>query len=219
MENESVFPDMSLTVLSNAGDTMLFADDLYRDYPDGIKLVPLLLTSEVTAAAPMESGNEYKLYINIIDKKGEGKFSAEYAFKVVPDAKIVIESTNVGFDEIYLYSVEQERVIVDNKVKKDETTYFVFEGLTGFIEEGGMVFPGLSLRGTDMGGKLIFDFEDLFADYSETGLSFEDFNKRVLSNFSLSGVELLNPLRCEVLIWDKKGDAKIKSYTDLEVSQ
>ncbi len=219
MENESVFPDMSLTVLSNAGDTMLFADDLYRDYPDGIKLVPLLLTSEVTAAAPMESGNEYKLYINIIDKKGEGKFSAEYAFKVVPDAKIVIESTNVGFDEIYLYSVEQERVIVDNKVKKDETTYFVFEGLTGFIEEGGMVFPGLSLRGTDMGGKLIFDFEDLFADYSVTGLSFEDFNKRVLSNFSLSGVELLNPLRCEVLIWDKKGDAKIKSYTDLEVSQ
>ncbi len=219
MENESVFPDMFLTVLNNAGDTMLYADDLYSDYPDGIKLDPLLLTSEVTAAAPMASGNEYKLFVNIIDKKGAGTFSAEYLFKVVPNDKIVNESTNVEFDEIYLYSAEQERVIVDNKVKKDETTYFVFEGLTGFTEVGGMVFPGLSLKGTDKGGKQIFNFEDLFADYTETGLTVEDFNKRVLSNFSLSGTELLNPLRCEILIWDKKGDAKIKSYTDLEVSQ
>ena len=217
MENGSVFPDMSLTVLNNAGDTMLFADDLYSDYPNGIKLDPLLLTSEVTVAAPMSSGNEYKLYINIIDKKGDGKFSAEYAFKVVPNDKIVNETFNVEFDEIFLYSAEREIVIVNNMVKKEETIYYVFEGLTGFVEEGGMVFPGLSLKGTDKGGKQIFDFEDLFAEYSETGLSIENFNKRILANFSLSGTELLNPLRCEILVWDKKGDAKIKSYTDLEV--
>lgn len=217
MENESVFPDMSLTVMNNAGDTMLFADDLYSDYPNGIKLDPLLLTSEVTVAAPMSSGNEYKLYINIIDKKGEGKFSAEYVFNVVPNDKIVNETFNVEFDEIFLYSAEREIVIVNNIVKKEETIYFVFEGLTGFVEEDGMVFPGLSLRGTDKGGKQIFDFEDLFAEYSETGLSIENFNKRILANFSLSGTELLNPLLCEILVWDKKGDAKIKSYTDLEV--
>jgi hypothetical protein len=217
MENGSVFPDMSLTVLNNAGDTMLFADDLYSDYPDGIKLDPLLLTAEVTAAAPMASGNEYKLLVNIIDKKGEGKFSAEYLFNVVPNDKIVNETFNVEFDEIFLYSAEREIVIVNNMVKKEETIYFVFEGLTGFVEEDGMVFPGLSLRGTDKGGKQLFDFEDLFAEYSETGLSIENFNKRILANFSLSGTELLNPLRCEILVWDKKGDAKIKSYTDLEV--
>ena len=218
-ENESVFPDMSLLVLSMEGDTMLFAEDLYSNYPDGIKLDPLLLTSEVTVAAPMRSGREYKLNVGISDKKGDGAFSARLIFKVVPSDKIITESTGVGYNEIYLYSGDQEKVIVDNKVGIDETTYFVFEGLTGFKEDGGMVYPGLSIKGTDKGGKLILDFKDLFADYSETGLSVTDFNKRVLSNFTLSGTEILNPLHCEILIWDKKGDAKIKSAADLEVRQ
>ncbi|HBH84849.1 MAG: hypothetical protein A2X05_17930 [Bacteroidetes bacterium GWE2_41_25] len=218
-ENESVFPDMSLLVLSMEGDTMLFAEDLYSNYPDGIKLDPLLLTSEVTVAAPMRSGREYKLNVGISDKKGDGAFSAGLAFKVVSSDKIITESTGVGYNEIYLYSGDQEKVIVDNKVGIDETTYFVFEGLTGFKEDGGMVYPGLSIKGTDKGGKLILDFKDLFADYSETGLSVTDFNKRVLSNFTLSGTEILNPLHCEILIWDKKGDAKIKSAADLEVRQ
>jgi hypothetical protein len=218
-ENESVFPEMTLMVLSTEGDTMLFADDLYSNYPDGIKLDPLLLTSSVTVAAPMRSDQEYNLNVGIRDKKGDGVFSAELAFKVVHSDKIVTESTGVGYNEIYLYSGDQERVIIDNKVGTDETIYFVFEGLTGFKEDGGLVYPGLSIKGTDKGGKLVIDFGDLFADYSETGLSVADFNKRVLSNFTLSGTEILNPLRCEILIWDKKSDVRIKSLTDLEVSQ
>jgi hypothetical protein len=218
-ENEAVSPDMSLLVLGVENDTMLFAEDLYRDYPDGIKLDPLLLTSEVTVAEPIGSSRDYKLIVSIKDKKGDGVFSAELGFKVVPSDKIVTETTGAGYNEIYLYSKDKGKLILDNKVGKDETTYFVFEGLTGFKEVGGMVYPGLSLRGTDKGGKLILDFEDLFADYSETGISVNDFNKRVLSNFTLSGTELLNPLLCEVLIWDKKGDSKIKSVTDIEVSQ
>jgi hypothetical protein len=137
----------------------------------------------------------------------------------VPNDKIVTETTGAGYNEIYLYSKDRGMVIVDNKAGKDETTYFIFEGLTGFKEEGGKVFPGLSLKGTDKGGKLVLDFNDLFADYSETGLPVEDFNKRVLSNFTLSGIEILNPLHCEVIIWDKKGDSKIKSVTDLEISK
>ena len=216
-ENAAVFPLMSMIVVSTQGDTVLYADDLYSNYPDGIKLNPLLLTSEITVAAPMESGKEYKLYIKISDKKGKGVFSGEFGFNVVPNDKIVTEKTGVEYNEIYLYSKEQERVITDNKVSTNETTYFVFEGLTGFSEDGGMVFPGLSIKGTDKGGKLILDFDDLFAEYSETGLSVVDFNKRILSNFTLSGTELLNPLHCEILIWDKKGEAKIKSVTDLEV--
>ena len=219
MVNEAVFPDMTLLVLDAGGDTMLYASDLYNNYPDGIKLDPLLLTSEVTVAAPMRSGKEYKLYVNIKDKKGDGVFNSEFEFKVISNDKIVSESNGVGYDEIYLYSDGREKVIVDNKIGKDETTYFVFEGLTGFKEDGGLVYPGLSIRGTDKAGKLILDFEDLFADYTESGLSVEDFNKRVLSNFTLSGIEIMNPMHCEILIWDKKSDAKIKSVTDLEVNQ
>jgi hypothetical protein len=218
-ENNAVSPNMSLLVLDMEDDTMLFADDLYSDYPDGIKLDPLLLTSEVTVAAPIGSGREYKLTISIKDKKGDGVFSGELGFKVEPNEKIITETIGIGYNEIYLYSGNKEKVIVDNKIGKDETTYFVFDGLTGFKEEGGLVYPGLSIKGTDKAGKLILDFEDLYADYSETGLSVEDFNKRIVSSFILSGTELINPLHCEIIIWDKKGDAKMKAITDFEVSQ
>jgi hypothetical protein len=218
-ENNAVSPDMSLLILDMESDTMLFADDLYSNYPDGIKIDPLLLTSVVTVVAPIGSAREYKLIVSVKDKRGSGVFSAELGFKVERSDKIITETTGTGYNEIYLYSGDKEKVIVDNKIRSDETTYFVFEGLTGFKEEGGLVYPGLSIKGTDKAGKLILDFEDLFTDYSETGLSVEDFNKRVVSSFILSGTELINPLHCEVIIWDKKGEAKIKSVTDVEVSQ
>jgi hypothetical protein len=218
-ENDAVDPDMTLLVLSLEGDTMLYAGDLYSNYPDGIKLNPLLLTSEVTVADPMGSNRDFKLFVSIKDKRGKGTFSAELGFKVVSNDKIVTETTGAGYNEVYLYSKEKEKVITDNKVGKDETIYTVFEGLTGFKADGGMVFPGMSLRGTDKGGKLVLDFKDLFADYSETGLSVEEFNKRVLSSFTLSGTEMLSPLHFEVTIWDKKGESKINSVTDLEIVQ
>ncbi len=218
-ENESVFADMSLLVLTTEGDTMLFADDLYSNYPDGIKLDPLLLTSDITVAAPMKSGKEYKLHVKISDKKGRGVFSAELGFNVMANDKIITESNGAGYDEIYIYSGDQEKVIVNNEVERADKIYFVFEGLTDFKEEGGMVFPGLSLKGTDKAGKIILDYADLFEEYSTTGLSVTDFNKRLLSNFTLSGVELLSPLHCEIIIWDKKSEAKIKSVTNLDVIQ
>jgi hypothetical protein len=216
-ENEYVFPGMKLAVVSEAGDTVLQTDDLYSDYANGLKLNPLLLTSDVTVASPIDSRSKYTLQVSIWDKKGNGSFSAKLDFKVIPNEKLVSEAVNVKCKEIYLYSKERSKVIPDNKIKFNENTYFIFEGLSGFKEENGIVFPGLSLKGTDKEGAVILDYADLFADYSETGLAVSDFNTRVASNFILTGSEFKNPLHCELTIWDKKSDARIKINADLLV--
>jgi hypothetical protein len=214
-ENGNVFPGMRMIVLSKTGDTVLSSIDLYGDNNEGISLSPLLLTSDVTVAAPMKSKSEYILYVYIWDKKGTGKFSAKLEYKISPNEKIITEANKVSFNEIYIYSREREKVLTDNRIRFNETTYIVLEGLSGFKEENGMVFPGLSLKGTDAGGKVIMDFEDLFTDYTQNGLAVTDFNTHVASQFTLSVTELNGPMHLEVTIWDKKSDAKIITKADL----
>ena len=108
-------------------------------------------------------------------------------------------------------SKEINQPVPDNRIKFNENTYVIFEGLSGFKEENGMVFPGLSLKATDNEGNMIMDNNDLFSDYSQTGLALSDFSTRVSSYFQLTGSEFKNPMHCELTIWDKKSDARLKA--------
>jgi hypothetical protein len=214
-ENDYLFPGMKLVVTSIAGDTVLQSKDLYSEYPNGMKLSPLLLTSILSVASPMKSKGEYSLNILIWDKKGDGHFTAKLDFKVEPNENIVTSSLNVKCDEIYLYSEERAKVIPGNKIRFNENTYFIFEGLSGFTEINGMVFPGLSLKATDNDGNVILDYPDLFSDYDDKGLAVTDFNSRVTSNFIIPASQFKNPLHCELIIKDKKSDAMINVKADL----
>ena len=216
-DNGNVFPGMQLVVISKTGDTMLHSNDLYSDYANGMKQSPSLLSADIIVASPMKSMGEYTLHVNIWDKKGNGTFSAKLDFKVKSNEQIVAEANNVSYNEIYLFSKERDRVIPDNKIKFNENTYVIFEGLSGFKVENGMVYPGISLKGTDKEGSVILDFNDLFADYSVSGLAATDFNSQVASHFILKGSEFKNPLHCELIIWDKKSDARIKATVNLIV--
>jgi hypothetical protein len=216
-ENENVFPGMQIIVISKTGDTVLHANDLYGDYKDGLKLSPLLLIADITVASPMKSKGEYSLLVNIWDKKGTGKFNAKLDFKVISNEKIVTEVNNVSYNEIYLFSKERDKVIPDNKIRFNENTYIIFEGLSGFKEENGMVYPGLSIKATDSAGNKILDFNDLFADNANNGLAVADFKSRVSPHFQLTGNDFKNPMHCELTIWDKKSDARIKTTADFIV--
>jgi hypothetical protein len=216
-ENESVYPGMILTVISKTGDTVMNTADLYSNYTDGINLSPLLLMSDITVASPLKSNEEYTLNINIWDKRGKGKFTVKFDFSVKVNEKIDVNVSGVTYGEIYLFSKERSKVITDDKIKLNENTYVIFEGLSGFKEEGGLVFPGLSLSGKDGEGKEIMNFEDLFSEYSAEGLPIADFNSRISSHFILEGAEFKNPLKLELTIWDKKSEASLKAIAILSI--
>lgn len=216
-ENNKVFPGMSIAVLTKSGDTLLQAKDLYSSYIGGISLSPLVLQANITVASPIRSTGDYTLYVKIWDKKDKGTFTAQLGFKVTPNGKIIVEPSNVSFDEIYLFSKERNKVITDNKVKVNESAYLLFEGLTGLKVENNKVYPGLSIKGSDDSGAEILNYVDLFAEYSDSGINVNDFVNQVSSDFIFSTSRLKNPVHCVVSIWDKKSDATIKASFDLNV--
>jgi len=216
-ENDKVFPGMSIAVLNKTGDTLLQAKDVYNSYKDGISIFPLMLQAKITMASPIRSKGNYTLFVKIWDKKDIGTFSAVLGFNVTPSGKIKVETSNVSFDEIYLYSKDRNKVLTDNKIKVNETAFLLFEGLSGLKAENEKVYPGLSIKGTDDAGTEVLKYDDLFAEYSSSGISITDFATQVSSNFIFSTSDVKNPVHCVVSIWDKKSDAAIKTSFDLIV--
>ena len=214
-ENGNVFPGMKMHIVSQAGDTVFQSGDLYSGYSEGMNYSPLLLTADLTIADPIKSKDNYTQIVNVWDKKGKGKFTSKFDFKVVENDQIILESSGVSHDEIYLFSQGMNTVITDSRIDFDDNIYIIAEGLKGFNEENGLVFPGLSLKATDSGNNQIFNYDDLFADYTSTGIEASDFAGRVSSHFKITGTVFNNPLHCQMIIWDKKSDARITITTDM----
>lgn len=211
---ESAFPGMQLIVVSHQGDTVLYQNDLYETYAEGMVFSPLKLHSKVTVADPIHSKGEYSLFVNIWDKKGDGTFKANLDFTVVPNDKIEITSNQISFGEIYLFSQQNGIAITDNRVGFNETIYLLFEGLEGFKVETGNINLGLSILIQDADGNVILKEEDMMGD---AGISYADIHTQLAPNFILTGNEISNPVHCEIFIWDKKSTASIKAITQLNV--
>jgi hypothetical protein len=216
-ENGNVFPGMQIFITGKSGDTLLQSGDLYQMYDNGLNLSPLLLHADLTVATPISSDGDYTMFVNIWDKKGKGKFKGELDFKVVSNDKLKVDTEGVTFDEIYLFSNDRDAVITDNKIKFNENTSLIFEGLTGFMEENELVFPGMSLIARDNDNNTILEYDDLFAEYITQGISVSDFYSGVSSYFTLEPGDLKVPLHFAVSVWDKKSEARISVETDLYV--
>ncbi|TFH19938.1 MAG: hypothetical protein E4H10_17225 [Bacteroidia bacterium] len=212
---EGAFPNMQLVVVSRRGDTVLYVNDMYDGFTQGIENSPLDLYGEVTLADPINSGEDYTLYVNIRDKMGSGKFRAILKFEVVPDKRITITGNQVSSREIYLFSQQRGRTITDGRAEFNENIYMLFEGLEGFSVEEGKVYLGLSLEIKDATGNLILDEADLLGD---EGMSYEMVNEQLAPNFILTGSQIANPVNCKVRIWDKKGTAWLNASTEIIVN-
>jgi hypothetical protein len=176
---------------------------------------PLQLTADITIASPIRSGEDYNLLVSILDKKGTGTYTSRLKFSVKANDKLKVETNGVSYDEAYLYSQANNRIINDGAIKFDDNNYLIIEGLKGFKEENGMVFPGLSLSITDAANKVILNIDDLFSEYNETGIAVSDFTSRVSAHFKITGDEANNPLHCMMIVNDKKSDAAIRITTEM----
>jgi hypothetical protein len=210
-----VFPGMDIFVFGESGDTVFSATDLYKGNPEGFAQEAILLTSKLVVARPVHSGKSYKMSVNIWDMKDKGTFNATFDFKVTASQKLKVEPSTVTYDEIYLFSKDKGKVINDNMITSNDENYLLFEGLKGFSETEGKVYPGLSMKVADDAGVEVLNYEDLFADYTAAGLDFSDFNGRVTSSFIIPPGEVKNPLHLNVIIWDKKSSAKLVVSADL----
>jgi hypothetical protein len=216
-ENGNVFPGMSILIRDSENNIVLQNDDAYANYSEGINLSPLVLTAEATLARPIHSGKQYNLLIKIWDKKGNGKFSAEMSFDVKPNDKISVARNNCNYDEVYLFSEKNNKVITDNSIQFGDNVFLIFEGVKEFFEETERIYPGLSLIIKDSKDEVILSNEDLFSESEQTGIEAKDFKDRVSANFWFNGSEVNNPLSLEAKLWDKKSDKFISVKTRLNL--
>jgi hypothetical protein len=216
-EDGYVFPGMEIIITDQKGDTMMYADDLYTGYTEGLNFSPLQLSADITIAAPVRSKGEYSLSVNIWDKKGKGTFRSRFDFNVTDNEKITLKPAGVSYDEVYLFSQGKNKVITNNEIEFDDNIFVIVEGLKGFREENGIVFPGLELKAADSRDNTILDYDDLFVDYSEKGIDASEFASRVSAHFKITGTDFNNPLHCVFTVWDKKSNARISAVTDMIV--
>jgi hypothetical protein len=216
MIENHVFPGMKLVVTRENGDTVLLEEDLYSDMIEGTDQSPLLLKSSVTAANPIHSNGAYNLFVRIWDKKSDAFFTAKLEFTVVPNDQIQIDSNNLTYKEIYLYSQQRRSVIADNVAYFNENIYIMVEGLEGFVKEQEEVAVGMSMKIRDSEGNLIINEDDLL---DRSGVAYADLHAQLSANFILNGSQINNPVDCELFIWDKRGTGSMKISTVLQIEQ
>ncbi len=83
VENEKVFPGLSLQVTDSAGQAVLNEADLFANYTEGVSAQDAsVLTGTVTVGDPMKAGKNYHCTMRIFDKKGKAEIVTELDFTV-----------------------------------------------------------------------------------------------------------------------------------------
>ncbi|NNC71126.1 MAG: hypothetical protein HKN90_09925 [Flavobacteriaceae bacterium] len=213
-KNDYVFPGMRLTITDKAGDTLLFKNDMYEKNTSGFNLSPLLLRANIITGAPIHSKKEYNANVYIWDKIGKGTYNAKMKFKVIANDKLSIINEGVSYDELYLFSLEENAAIIDGEIKFDQTIYCMIEGLNGFKVENQKVAIGLKMIITDANGMVILNEEDLVGDMVINSL---ELTKQLAPKFTISPSNIKNPLTCEIMVWDKRSSNKLSISTRLNI--
>ncbi len=215
-EDGKAFPGMELTVISDKGDTAMYYEDMYLNETGGVDVTPLLLYTNITVANPMMTGNKYKLYVNIWDKKGTGTYKAEFNFDVAPNEHIVItKDETITYDNIYLFS-QKGSTVTNNEIKPNQTYYLMFEGLEGFNADNGKVSVGLSMKAIAADGEVILDVKNLLEEGEWDPALVKE---QISSDFIFRDSTIATPIACEFVVFDKKSEAKISAKVDLEFAK
>lgn len=206
-EDGRVFPGLELVITSVKGDTVLYSEDLYAE-SKGYDLPKLLLQAKITAAKPIISNVDYSVKAHIWDKKGDATYTAKMKFDVKPNENIKVESSNVTYNDIYLFSDDRSETIFNEQAYTKEKVYLIFDGLKGFSSKNGKATIGIKVTATDDKGNLVVNEEDLMKDKQ---ISLKEIESQIAPYYTFKDGELNNPILCETLIWDKNSDHKIKA--------
>jgi hypothetical protein len=182
IQNGKMYPGLEMIVINKNSDTLFYEEDLYKE--DGYSQKYKSLFAKLTAANPMFTNETYTAIVNVWDKKGKAKMQVKYDFSTRPNPNLNVKAKSLSYDVIYVFSQQQNRVIKSKLFKKDDNVYFFLEGLKGFKEVNGAVFPMLQLTVKNEDGNVVLEEENLFKSYLQTGLDPESLAERVYFNIN-----------------------------------
>lgn len=212
-ENENAFPGLSMCIVKNQTDTVLYNPDLLAETDGGIGFSPLQLYATFLAIFPYEEGEEYMAYVNIWDKKGDGTFTHEMPFTVVKNEVLDLKTTELDYTDIYLWNDTDQLVVVKNQMNFDKAYIAIFEGLKGFTEEKSKVFPALSLKVTDSAGNVLLTDDNTLASFQEEGIDPSELSSQLIVDLSFTEGQVANPCTLSAVLSDLRSGKNLEMKT------
>jgi len=126
-----------------------------------------------------------------------------------------LSNNGLSYTEGYL-SMDNAK-LSSNEFPLNKVVYLFFDGVEGFTEAEGKVYPGASLVITDEMDNKILEVADLFEQYAESGLSIEDSKSISLSITTGNPMEAGKKYLWKSKIWDKKGQGTIEAESEFVV--
>lgn len=214
-EGEKVFPGLSMFIVKNEKDTVFSKTDLLSNLNSGTELSPLQLKASFSSVLPYKNNEQYKIHINIWDKKGESTFTYELPFIVEESDVLDITSNEITYSSIYLWNESSKKVVLNNEVNRNEKLMLILEGLEGLEQKNGNIFPILSVDLKDAKGKSIIYSDNLFKEYENEGVNAENFKEQIYTAITLDKGRMRNPYKLKVAIKDKNSLKRIVVTSEL----
>lgn len=217
-QNGKIYPGLKLLVLNKQGDSLLYHEDMYAE-EDPIGLDPVTLTASLVAANPIRSGEIVTAKLDFWDKKGKGKMHVDFDFSTKSNDNLVINSKKITYDEIYIFSDKNQRVVSDNMYQEDDMLYFIMEGLEGFKEQEGVIFPCLMLEVKNEKDEVVLKEDNILEAYFEDGVSKENVKAKIYFGLGRKALQQGKKLSIHAVLVDKISDASLILDTEISLKK
>lgn len=213
--DNKTYPGLSMFIVKNDKDTVLSNPNLLEGLADGTDLSPLQLNANFIAALPYQDNEKYKVYIQIWDKKGTGKFTYELPFTVKESELLSINNKGIDYSSIYLWDETLKQPVYENQLNPDHLFILILEGIEGLELSDDKVFPIFSIDLIDNNGNKIISNPNLLSDYENEGVSPDDLKKQFTAKITFSEGEIYNPCKLITQIKDMKSSKEIIITSEL----
>ena len=214
-----VYPKLSMCVMKNEQDTVLYNANVIGDSQGGTDLSSLQLEGHFICTLPYESNEMYKIYVTMSDEKGDGHFTYELPFSVKENDKKVLQinSSDLTYSDIFLWNETKKQIVIDGTIDTENTLILGLEEIDGLEIVKGKIYPVFSIHITDNKGNKILSEPNLLSEYQNSGIEYNTSKNSLHFEITVSPEEINNPYKLEASLNDLNSDRRIDIEGNLEV--
>jgi len=216
--NGKTFPKLSMYLVKNEKDTIDSYPNLLKSLNDGTELSPLQLQANFRTALPYQDNEKYKVFIEITDKKGGGRFNYELPFIVKENDLLDINSNGIEYSDIYLWNETLKQPVFDGNVSTEHLLILILNDIEGLELSSDKVFPIFSLDLTDNNGNKILSNSNLLSAYEEEGVNPKDLKSQVTATLTFTKGQISNPCKLIAKLKDKNSEKEVNISAELNIN-
>jgi hypothetical protein len=215
--NGKTFPELSIFIVKNGNDTVLSNPHLFKKISEGTDLSPLQLQVHFSAALPNQNNEKYKVFVEITDKKGDGKLNYELPFTVKEYDLLNVQSSGIEFSTIYLWNETLKKPVFDNNLSAEHHYFLLLNDIAGLEIKNEKIFPILSLKLTDKNGNELLSNPNVLSAHEEVGVDPIDVKSQITASLKFSKEKINNPCKFTAKLKDKNSKKIVVITSELNI--